>query len=72
MVRDCITCKDSLGGGFCRLNSERECADDDARPLWKPETIFADYAAAGDYRDLLQPESWAARMVDGKVIATYE
>lgn len=46
--------------------------DDDARPLWQPETIFADYIAAGNYRDILQPESWAARMENGKVIARYE
>lgn len=72
MNRTCPTCKHTLGGGCCRLNSERECADDDDRPLWEPRTEFQTFAAAADYRDLLQPDTWHAAMVDGKAHAIYE
>lgn len=72
MNRSCGTCKSNLGGGCCKLNSERECMDDDERPLWEPRTVFKDYVDAADYRDLLQPDAWSAAMVDGKVHAKYE
>ena len=72
MIQDCFTCKHSLGGGCCKLNSELECADDDARPLWTPITVFPNYVDAANYRDLLQPEHYKATTTNGKVYTRYD
>ena len=71
MNRSCGTCKSNLGGGCCSYNSERECMDDDERPLWEPRTVFKDYVDAANYRDDLQPASWFAATVEGKVVVSY-
>lgn len=71
MNRSCGTCKSNIGGGCCRINSELECGDDDARPLWEVRTVFRGYAEAGDYRDLLQPEGYKAHTEGDKVVAEW-
>ena len=68
MIQDCITCKHSLSGGNCALNSERECADDDARPLWEPRTEFETIADAAMYVDKISYKGnyGATRRPDGR------
>lgn len=35
MEHDCSTCSYHLGGGFCRLNVEMECAEGGGYELWE-------------------------------------
>ena len=73
MNRSCNLCKSNLGGGCCKANSERECMDDDERPLFTPRTLFKSYVEAANYRDLLQPENYRAVVGTGGVVqVSYE
>ena len=72
MVKDCWTCKHHLGGGSCRMNSEKECAENEFE-LWEPfyekvPICHGDCGAATreDALRILEPNIYR----DGKLITT--
>jgi len=72
-MKSCRTCRESLGGGHCRISLEKECCEGGGFEAWKPRVLFVDMDHFADYLIATKyTGAYTARLYGNKVRVDYK